>query len=179
MMKKIVKFIMINFILVFWGVIPSFSADVAKIGVIDFQKIAVTSSAGKLVQKKLQAKGSEFSKKLKNMQKEIVDLESKLKTESMVLNQEKRDEKGREYRIKVNDFNQAKKKLQYDLKNLEAKEIKQIQKSVFEIVQKIGKKDGFLLIIEKSNGGVIYNPGSIDITDKVILEYNKISAKSK
>ena len=54
-----------------------------------------------------------------------------------------------------------------------------MQKAVFEIVQEIGKKEGYLLIIEKSNAGVIYNPESIDITDKVITAYNKKSAKSE
>ncbi len=177
-MKKVIGYAVFTVVFVFLITIPAFAADVAKIGLVDFQKIMVTSSAGKMIQKKLQAKGNEFSQKLQNMQKEIVELEKKLKTESMVLNQEKRDEKGREYRIKVNDFNQAKKQLQYDLKNLEAKEVKQMQKAVFEIVQKIGKQEGYLLIIEKKNAGVMYNPASIDITDKIIIAYNKISAKS-
>ena len=53
-----------------------------------------------------------------------------------------------------------------------------MQKAVFEIVQKMGKKEGYLLILEKKNAGVMYNPESIDITDKIIMEYNKISAKS-
>lgn len=178
-MRKNIGIMSFAIVLIFLLTIPAFSADVAKIGVVNFQKIVTTSSAGKMIQKKLQAKGNEFSQKLQNMQKEIVELEKKIKTESMVLNQEKRDEKGREYRIKVNDFNQAKKKLQYDLKTLEKKEVRKMQKAVFEIVQEIGKKEGYLLIIEKSNAGVIYNPESIDITDKVIEAYNKKSAKSE
>jgi outer membrane protein len=178
-MKKIIGLSVFSLIFVFSTSFPVFSADVAKIGIVDFQKIFANSSAGKLVAKKLQAKGQEFSLKLKNMQKEILELEKNLKRESMVLSQEKRDEKGREYRIKVNDFNQSQKKLQYDLKTLETKEINKMQKNVFGIVQKIGKKEGYLLVIERSNAGVIYNPESIDITDKVIKEYNKLSAKSK
>ena len=178
-MKKIIGLMVFSLLAIFFLTNPAFSADVAKIGVVDFKKIVVTSSAGKMVQKKLQAKGNEFTEKLKKMQKEISELENKLKTESMVLNQEKRDEKGREYRIKVNDFNQAKKKLQYDMKTLEGKEVQKIQQAVGKIVQTIGKKEGFLLILEKANSGVIYNPGSVDITDKVIAAYNKEFAKSK
>ena len=175
-MKKTIRFMIFSLVFIFLTTVSVFSADVAKIGIVDFQKIMSNSSAGKLIQKKLQAKGNEFSQKLQDMQKEILELEKNLKRESMVLSQEKRNEKGREYRIKVNDFNQAKKKLQYDLKNLENKEINKMQKNVFEIVQKIGKKEGYLLVIEKKTAGVIYHPESIDMTDKVIKAYNKLSA---
>ena len=176
-MKKTIGFMIFTLLFICSATLPVFSADVAKIGIVDFQKVMSTSSAGKLVQKKLQAKGNEFSQKLQDMQKEIIELEQNLKREAMVLSQEKRNEKGRDYRIKVNDFNQAKKKLQFDLKSLETKEVNKMQKSVFEIVQKIGKKEGYLLIIEKKTAGVIYHPGSIDITAKVISTYNKISSK--
>ncbi len=178
-MRKVIKLIVITMVLAFTTGLPVFSADVAKIGLVDFQKIMATSSAGKLVQKKLQAKGNEFAKKLQNMQKEIVELENTIKRESMVLSQDKRTEKGREYRIKVNDFNQEKKKLQFDLKQLEKKEVDKMQKNVFDIVDKIGKKEGYLLVIEKKTAGVIYNPASIDITEKVIKVYNKMTAKQK
>ena len=176
-MKKVVGIMVFTMVFVLSAALPVLSADVAKIGIVDFQKIIVTSSAGKLIQKTLQAKGDEFSQKLQNMQKEIIELEKKLKRESMVLSQEKRNEEGREYRIKVNDFKQAQKKFQRDLKTLEAKEVQKMEKAVYEIVQKIGKKEGYLLIIEKKTAGVIYHPGSIDITAKVISTYNKISSK--
>lgn len=176
-MKKIFGYVVFILVFIVSASVPAFSADVAKIGLVDFQKIMINSSAGKLIQKKLQAKGDGFAKKLENMQQGIVQLEKKLKNDSMVLSSEKRDEKKREYRIKVNDFNQAKKELQYELQNLEKKEIKQMQKAVFEIVKKIGKNEGYLLIFERKTAGVMYNPDSIDITDKIISIYNKLSAK--
>lgn len=176
-MRKVVGLMVFTMVFILSAALPAFSADVAKIGIVDFQKIIGTSSAGKLIQKTLQAKGDEFHKKLQNMQKEIIELEKKIKRESMVLSQEKRNEEGREYRIKVNDFKQAQKKFQYDLKKIETKEVQKMEKAVYEIVQKIGKKEGFLLIIEKKTAGVIYHPESIDITGRVITAYNKLSAK--
>jgi len=46
---------------------------------------------------------------------------------------------------------------------------------VFDIVEDLGKKDGYQLIIEKT--AVMYAPESVDITDKLIQTYN--SKKSK
>ncbi len=52
-----------------------------------------------------------------------------------------------------------------------------ITKDVFEIAEKIGKRDGYSLIIDRRVGGVIYAPSAIDITDDVIKKYNALDAK--
>jgi outer membrane protein len=36
----------------------------------------------------------------------------------------------------------------------------------------MGKKEGFLLIIEKREAGVMYSPNTIDLTDQLIQKYN-------
>ena len=53
----------------------------------------------------------------------------------------------------------------------------QLQKDIKEIVDSIGKKEGYLLIINKYS--VIYSPGSIDITDNLIKKLNAKTAKRK
>ena len=62
-MKKI---IVILSVFIFLGIIPqAFCADVAKIGIFNFQKILTDSSAGKMIQKEINEKGNELQKKLK------------------------------------------------------------------------------------------------------------------
>jgi len=53
----------------------------------------------------------------------------------------------------------------------------QFKTNIDEIVKGMGKKEGYLLIINKF--GVIYAPNSIDITDKVIGKLNAMAAKKK
>ena len=53
----------------------------------------------------------------------------------------------------------------------------QLKTEIEEIVKGIGKKEGYLLIINKF--GVIYSPNSIDVTDKVIGQLNAKFAKRK
>ncbi len=45
-----------------------------------------------------------------------------------------------------------------------------IQDKALIIAQEIGKKEGYLIIIDKSVA--IYVPKTLDLTDKVIQEYN-------
>jgi outer membrane protein len=59
-----------------------------------------------------------------------------------------------------------------EFKNYEKRLISRIRKQVFDIIEGIGKKEGYLLILEKREAGVMYYPNTIDITDQLIQKYN-------
>ena len=164
------------FILVFLSNI-TFAADVAKIGVIDLQKILGTSTAGKSIQAELKKEKDKMEADLKKKGAEIENIRKRLERESMVMGKEMREEKERESRIKINDFKSLQKKFRSDLQKLEGNLINRLKTDIDEIVKEIGKKEGYLLIINKF--GVIYSPDSIDVTDKVIGRLNKKVVKKK
>jgi len=142
----------------------SLAADVAKIGVIDFQKVLETSAAGKAIQAELKAKNEKMAADLQKKGK-------RLERESMVMSKEMREEKEREQRIKVNDFKTLQKRYRSELQKLQAELMQQLQTKITAITQEVGKKEGYLLIMDKR--GVIYAPTSVDLTDKLIQRLNK------
>jgi len=169
-MKKVITIV---FIFIFMGIIPEvFCADVAKIGVFNFQKILTDSSAGKMVQKQISAKGNKLQKKLKTEKNQLDELRKAIERESLVLSPEKLKEKQRDFRIRVNDLKKMQEEFAQEFKRLEVKLINQIQKEVFEISDAIGKKAGYLLIFERKTAGIVYHPAQLDITDQIIKKYN-------
>jgi len=152
----------------------SYSADVAKIGVVDFQKILQESSAGKVAQAEINKHGKKMELDLKKKGAEIEAMRKKLQEEMMVMNREMRLEKEREIRIRTNDLNTLQKKYMGDFRLQESRLLNRIQKEVVKIVEKIGKQEGYLLIVDKRT--VVYSPGTIDITDNVIKKYNALYA---
>lgn len=153
------------------------AADVAKIGVIDLQKILETSSSGKSIQAQLKGQKEKMESDLKQKGSEIEKISKRLERESMVMSKDMREEKEREQRIKINDFKSLQKKYRSDLQKLEAQLMNQMQRDIKELVDGIGKKGGYLLIINKYS--VLYSPGSIDITDDLIKKLNAKTAKRK
>jgi outer membrane protein len=172
MMKLIGTIIMAVFF-----VLPVHAADVAKIGVVDFQKVLTESESGKSVQTEMQTKGREMEKSLRELGEEIENLTDQISREAMVMSKEKREEKQRELEIKKYDFQSLQKKYQTKFRELEAENISKLQDEILDVTEKIGKEGGFLLIIEKS--AAIYYPDSIDITDRVIEKYNEKSGSSE
>lgn len=163
------------FPVVLFLVAPCLGADVAKIGVVDIQKVLLTSSAGKIAKAQINKKAREMENDLTVKKEEIDKLKETLEREALVMNKETRDEREREIRIKINDIKSLKNKYENDLKKIESKVVKRIQQDVDVIVQEMGKKEGYLLII--SNPVVLYSPSSIDITDQLIQAYNNVLAE--
>ena len=83
-----------------------------------------------------------------------------------------RTEKQREINIKKYDLKLLKERYIANLKAREEKTLKEIKQELLVLIEKIGTRDGFLLILEKLETGVLYSPASIDLTDRVIKLYN-------
>jgi outer membrane protein len=149
----------------------SVAADVAKIGVIDLQRVIETSNQGKTSQAQIKKQKDKMEEDLKRKGAEIEQIRQRLEREAMVMSKEAREEKEREARIKLNDFKSLQKRYRSELQNLEKKLIEQLKDDVFVLVNEIGKKEGYLLIISKI--GVLYSPSTIDITDQLIKRLNK------
>jgi outer membrane protein len=152
-----------------------YAADVAKIGVVDLQRLMETSEQGKAAQAKIKEQKDKMELELKQKGAEIEELRKQLERESMVMSKEKRAEKGRETRIKLNDFKTLQKSYRAELQALENKLVSALRKDILQLTEEIGKKEGYLLII--NNFSVMYSPGSIDITDRLIKELNARYAK--
>ena len=151
------------------------AADVAKIGIVDLQRVIETSNPGKSAQAEIKKQKDAMEQELKEKGAEIEQLRIQLERESMVMSKEKREEKEREGRIKLNDFKSLQNRYRSDLQGLEQKLVNDLRTDVYALVEEIGKKEGYLLII--NNFSVMYAPGSIDITDQIIKQMNEKYAK--
>jgi outer membrane protein len=160
------------------GLVPAaYSADSVKIGIIDFEKIMQESSAGKMNQKALNTKGTELKNKLEKEKQRLDEVGRSFEKEALVLSDEKKREREREFRNQVEDFKIMQQDYANELKNMEIKMINDMQKAVYDIANELGKKEKYTLIIEKKNAGVIYVPDQVDVTDIVIKKYNAVTAQ--
>jgi outer membrane protein len=175
-MRTIKRVLAVSIMVVGVPLTATYGADVAKIGVIDMQRVLETSSAGKAAIAEIKLQKQEMESELQRKKEEIEELRKQLERDAMVLSREKREEKEREGRIKLNDFKTMQKRYVAELKQQEKKHLKRMQKDILELIEQIGKKEGYLLIVNKV--GVLYSPRSINITDQLIKEYNIKFARS-
>ncbi len=151
-------------------VATSYGADVAKIGVVDLQRVLDQSNAGKKFNAEIKNQGKKMETELKEKGAEIEELRERMEREALVMSKEMREEKERDIRIRINDFKSLERKFKQDMQLLNRQFTKQIQEETIELIQEIGKTEGYLLVIEKTV--VLYAPNTVDITDQLIQKYN-------
>jgi outer membrane protein len=139
------------------------------------QRVLSTSNPGKSAQAEIKKQRDKMLQDLKEKGAEIDALGKQFERESMVMSKEKREEKEREYRIRINDFKSLEKRYNSESQDLQKRLLNEIIKDVFALVEKIGKSEGYLLIIRRES--VMYSPNSIDITDTLIKQLNDSFAK--
>jgi outer membrane protein len=158
------------FISTFVFILSSNAADVAKIGVVDFQRVLDNSNAGKSAQAEITRQGKKMEAELEKRKNEIEEIQKNIERQNAVMSKEAREEKKRDLQIKIYDIKNLEKKYLSELRKNERKKLIKIQNEAFSITQEIGKKEGYLIIFEKKVA--IYVPKTLDLTDKVIQEYN-------
>ena len=165
--KKIFPVIlMVTFVFIF----SSNAADVAKIGVVDFPRIYKNSSAGKALQAELKSQFNKMQAELEKRKSEIEEIQKSTERQAAVMSKEAREEKKRELQIKIYDLKNLEKKYRSELRENERKKMLKMQDKIVNIAREIGRKEGYLIIIDKSVA--VYVPKTLDLTDKVIQAYN-------
>ena len=147
----------------------AYGADVARIGVVDYQRILKECMAGKDIAKKLRQKQDERTSALESRRSEIVSLQKSIDIDHSG-DKDNRDKKKMELSKKLEAFKDEETRFNTQLKDLNAQQASLIKDGISQVIDKIGKKGGYLLILEKTD--TLYAPASTDITSQVIEEYD-------
>ena len=153
--------------------IHAYGGGSGKFGVVDIQKFQQNSAAFQKVKEDYIGKLEPARKELEKEKAELISIEEELRKQSMMLsldaNEGKRKELGqktRRYKYLENEFLQ-------EMKEMEVETVRIVGAEIQEIVTEIGKRDGYIMILEKRAVGFLYNDEKIDITDEVIKAYDK------
>ncbi|SHI61927.1 periplasmic chaperone for outer membrane proteins Skp [Desulfatibacillum alkenivorans DSM 16219] len=164
------KLAILSLLLVFAMGIPCALAN--KIGIVDVQKIMETSKMGMDYSSQLKTETEKKTADLEARQTSLNNLKQQLESQAKFLKDEVKEEKMRQLRIESGDFQVLQKKYLDELKQLEYTLTTGLHKAILDVVDEIAKKEQYTLIIERQEGGVMFNLDGMNITDQVIKEIN-------
>ncbi|MGA1826015.1 MAG: OmpH family outer membrane protein [bacterium] len=144
-----------------------------KIGFIDSQRIIEESIKGKETMEDIKNIRNENVSLIEKIQKEIESLENELRKKEFALTAEGKAELEGKIRNKYVDLKKLRDEKELELKDIYLKKLKDIEREVINIVQKIGRDESFSLILGRDESGIIFANPKIDITDKVIKFYDQ------
>lgn len=151
--------------------ISAHAEEALKIGILDLQKVLNECDAGKKAKTDLEALIKSKESAIEEKGVKIEKLKSELQKQASVLSSEAKKSREDELEKSLRDYQRIVQDSQAEVKKKEGELTEAIIKGVHELVDDIGKKEGYTVIIEKSLA--LYINKDLDITDDVIKRYNK------
>jgi len=169
-MKRIMILLAV-FALILGGV--NYAAAEVKVGYIDLQKVLNESSSGKVAKEKIAKKVKEYEVQIGAQQKELQAAKEELEKQALLLSDEARSQKERDYQQKLKELQRFTKDIREELRMKDNDFTRKILDEIVKIVGKIGEEKGYTVIFEKNESSLIYASEQIDLTDQVIKNYNQ------
>ncbi len=179
-MGKRKKFFIISllfaFCMVFTGSAGIMAAENLKIGVFDMHKIMKESKTAQGYRQKLMAQFEAKRKPLMGKDAYARQLENRLKNDKNISPAERKSTEDK-LASEVRDLKRMKEDLDAEFQKVDRDLGRQALMEISEVVKKIAEKDGYTLVLEKNAGGVVYSKDAIDITSKILGDYDEKGKK--
>ena len=160
-----------------------FTAGIAaaeiKLGYVDLQRALMEVDDGKKAKKQLEAMKTDRQKKLDARQNELRGMQKDLEAQQAFMQEDVKRQKQKEFAEKLQQLQATYVNLQKELAAEEAKLQRGIIDRMGRIIGIMGKKAGYTMILEKSQGSVLWAARSLDMTNELIRRYNAGEGKSK
>jgi len=165
-----------RFVLFFLMISGILLGGTIKIGYVDSNRILAEYKGTKDLEAQYNKVIQEWQKKAEDMKKDILDMQSELQSQSLLLSDDAKMRKMEELQTKQQKYEQFLQDIwgpngKAKQKNEEI--MKPLIEKINTILQKIGKDKGYTIIFDIAGGSVVYTEEGLDLTDKVLEELNK------
>ncbi|HTZ39950.1 MAG TPA: OmpH family outer membrane protein [Syntrophales bacterium] len=148
-----------------------------KIGFVNMRTVIQESVPGQKgfaeIKAMFEKKKAEISKK----EDELKKIKDELDKQKSVLTPDAYQEKETNFQVKVRDYQRFAKDAQDELAAKEQNVTAKLIPEILQVVEGVGKKDGYTAIIDLNNPVIVYHDKQDELTKKIIDEYNKSAGK--
>jgi outer membrane protein len=148
------------------------AAAETKMAVIDVQRVVTESDPGKDALQRLNQLRDEKIEQGRVLREELDALKDRFSKQRFTLSEDKLDELSRE----IEDRGIALKRFEDDamrqLNDEREKILAGLETRIMPIITELGQEQGFTLIFNKFQSGLVYADDAVDITDEVVRRFN-------
>ena len=154
------------------AVTPDVEAQV-RVAVVDLQRALNETSDGQRAKRRLKSLFRRRQKALDDAQTKLKQMAEDIERQKEVLSREALQKRMEEYQKALIELQSQYMEYQQELATKEAQLTKRILDRMRDILQNIGREDNYTLIVEANEGGVVWVDDDVDLTERVIEEYNR------
>ncbi|MER3423580.1 MAG: hypothetical protein C4293_10440 [Nitrospiraceae bacterium] len=145
-----------------------------RMGVVDLQKVLMETETGKKARETLNTFMKNRQALIELEEKELKRMEDDLIKQASVLSANGRKEREDQLRRRMIEFQQKANELNREVQDKQKEVLENFRDKAEKVISNVAQQLGLQVIIEKGRGGpTVYNESSLDITAKVIEEFDK------
>ena len=169
------------------------TAQAQKIGVVDLQAVLDQSVRGRSAKDRLRDLGDRLQQEIKSKlefkrqkEEELQKLQTEFRTQKDLLTEQARAAKDEDYRRRarelkrfIDDTNRFTEDATQEFREREIRETQALLLIVRKVVQEIGEREGYNLVLEgnENTAVVLYFNKAIDITPKIVQRFDQMPAE--
>lgn len=144
-----------------------------KIAIVSINRALNQSEAGKKSMNTIKNDINAKKKKLDAMKANLKKMRDEIEKQKNILSKEALQTKMSEIQTKFMELQQKAQQYDQELKQKEAEAVQKISTELSEMALSMAKKEKYDLLLENSQGQVMYAPNAKDLTDDLIKAYNR------
>ncbi len=143
-----------------------------RIAVVDLQRALNETEDGRRAKARLKRLFKQRQQELDKAQGELKTLKEDIEKNREVWARDVLQKRVEDYQKIFLELQQQYVEFQRELSEKEGEMTAQIIARMEQILRRIGQTEGYTLIVERNEGGVVWVPSNLDVTDQVIQRYN-------
>jgi outer membrane protein len=149
------------------------AAEEVKIGIVDIEQALISTDEGKAAREEITRKNRDARAQVEPMMEQRKTLAEELQGKKYVLSDDAMFQKQVQLAELENKIKSKIEELDGQLKIEQGKMLAPLQNKLQNIIESIGKEQGFTLILARNNPYVMYSREALDITDLVVARFNQ------
>lgn len=154
-----------------WGL--GAKEETVKIGVVDLDQAITSTNEGRAAREEFDRKKRQLENTLIPLMDQYQEGIKELEAKKFVLSDEVRFQKQLDLAELQNQIENKQKELQGQLQVDRERLIAPLRTKLVEIVDEVGRSEGFSLILHRNSPGIMYAKEALDVTDLIIEKFNK------
>ncbi len=150
-----------------------------KFGYVDLQRAIQESSAGKTAKKDLESDYNKKKKELDKMEADLKKMGEDLEKKALVLSDDVKAKKQGEFQQEMMKYRESFSKAQMEVQKKERELTLPIIKDLRDIIGDIAKKENFSMVFEKAEQSVLWAKDELDLTERIVKEFESKAAQEK
>lgn len=144
------------------------------IGVVEPQRVLSETDAGKKAMESLAAFAKSRQGLVESDEKELRRMEEDFMKQASVLSASAKKEREEQFRKRMMEYQQKANQMNREVQEKQRETIEAFRGRIEKVVSRLAQQMGLALVVEKGKGSpTIFYDASLDITSKVIEEFNK------